>query len=158
MLPSTSLIRAISSSENSCTMQKKLSERQTKYREHMSEHWSELERGVSTMESHRKHIPVWQYKKAQWLDKQAEKIKTALADINVFNAGKKRDEALEALADWLPQAERFTALTKNTQNYIDQLSDTNSCAEAERKGGEVLRVEYGGGLYAACVEVVAEVN
>lgn len=63
---------------------------------------------------------------AQRLDKQAEKIKTALEDINAFNAGKKRDEAIEALADWLPQAERFTAQAKSTQKYIDQLSDTNS--------------------------------
>lgn len=106
--------------------QKKLSEWQTKYHEHMLERWNELERGVSAMESHRKHIPVWQYKKAQRLDKQAGRIKTALEDINAFNAGKKRDEALEALADWLPQAERFMALAKNTQNYIDQLSDANS--------------------------------
>ena len=106
--------------------QKKLSEWQIKYHEHMSERWSELERGVSAMESHRKHIPVWQYKKAQRLDKQAGKIKTALKDINVFNAGKKCDEALEALVDWLPQAKRFTLQVKSTQNYIDQLSDTNS--------------------------------
>ena len=106
--------------------QKKLSEWQTEYHENMSSRWNELERGVSAMESHRKHMPVWQYKKAQRLDKQAEKIKMALEDINAFNAGKKRDEALEALADWLPQAEQFTALTKNTQKYIDQLSDANS--------------------------------
>lgn len=106
--------------------QKKLSDWQTKHHDHMSARWSELERGVSAMESHRKHIPVWQFKKAQRLDKQAEKIKMALKDINAFNAGKKRDEALEALADWLPQAERFTAQAKSTQNYIDQLSDTNS--------------------------------
>ena len=105
--------------------QKKLSEWQTKYHERMSERWNELERGVSAMESHRKHIPVWQYKKAQRLDKQAGKIKTALEDINAFNAGKKRDEALEALAEWLPQAESFTAKAKSTQNYINQLSDKN---------------------------------
>lgn len=66
------------------------------------------------METHRKHIPVWQYKKAQRLDKQVEKIKQSVEDINVFNAGKKREEALEALAVWLPQAERFTVQTKST--------------------------------------------
>ena len=52
--------------------QKKLSEWQTKYHEHMSQCWNELERGASAMGTHRKHIPVWQYKKAQRLDKQAE--------------------------------------------------------------------------------------
>lgn len=106
--------------------QKKLSEWQTKYHERLSERWNELERGVSAMESHRKHIPVWLYKKAQRLDKQAEKIKYSLKDISAFNAGKKREEALEALAIWLPEAEKFTAQVKGTQNYIDQLVDTSS--------------------------------
>ena len=106
--------------------QKKLSQWQTKYHEHMSERWNELERGASAMETHRKHIPVWQFKKAQRLDKQAEKIKQSLEDINVFNAGKKREEALAALAAWLPEAERFTAQVKGTQDYIDQLVDISS--------------------------------
>ena len=106
--------------------QKKLSEWQTKYHEHMSQRWNELERGASAMETHRKHISVWQFKKAQRLDKQAEKIKQSLEDMNVFNAGKKREEALEALAAWLPEAERFTAQVKGTQDYIDQLVDISS--------------------------------
>ena len=58
--------------------QKKLSEWQTKFHEHMSARWNELERGASAMETHRKHIPVWLYKKAQRLDKQAEKIKLGI--------------------------------------------------------------------------------
>lgn len=106
--------------------QKKLSEWQTKFHEHMSARWNELERGASAMETHRKHIPVWLYKKAQRLDKQAEKIKQSLEDITVFNAGKKREEALSSLALWLPEAERFTAQVKGTQNYISQLVDTSS--------------------------------
>jgi len=106
--------------------QKKLSEWQTKFHEHMSARWNELERGASAMETHRKHIPVWLYKKAQHLDKQAEKIKQVLEDITLFNAGKKRDEALKALEMWLPEAERFTAQVKGTQDYINQLVDTRS--------------------------------
>ena len=106
--------------------QKKLSEWQTKFHEHMSQRWNVLERGVSAMETHRKHIPVWQFKKAQRLDKQAEKIKHLMEDINAFNVGKKREEALEALAVWLPQAEKFLAQTKSSQDYIEQLTDKNS--------------------------------
>lgn len=106
--------------------QKMLSGWQTKFHEHMSARWNELERGASAMETHRKHIPVWLYKKAQRLDKQAEKIKQSLEDITMFNAGKKRDEALKALAVWLPEAERFTAQVKGTQDYINQLVDTSS--------------------------------
>ena len=105
--------------------QKKLSEWQTKFHEHMSARWNELERGASAMESHRKHIPMWLYKKAQRLDVQAEKIKQSLEEITMFNAGKKREEALKALEMWLPEAERFTAQVKGTQDYINQLVDTS---------------------------------
>ena len=105
--------------------QKKLTEWQTKFHEHMSQRWNVLERGVSAMETHRKHIPVWQFKKAQRLDKQAEKIKYLMNDMNAFNVGKKREEAIEALAIWLPQAEKFLAQTKSSQEYIEQLTDKN---------------------------------
>ena len=106
--------------------QKKLSEWQTKFHEHMSQQWNVLERGVSAMETHRKHIPVWKFKKAQRLDKQAEKIKHLMNDINAFNVGKKREEAIEALEVWLPQAEKFLVQTKSSQDYIEQLTDKNS--------------------------------
>ena len=55
--------------------QVKLSEWQTKFHEHMSESWNELERGVSAMETHRKHIPVWLYKKAQRMDMEFDKVR-----------------------------------------------------------------------------------
>ncbi len=35
-------------------------------------------------------------------------------------------EALEALAAWLPEAERFAVQVKGTQDYIDQLVDISS--------------------------------
>ena len=114
------------SAKNIMGNQKTLSEWQTKFHEHMSARWNELERGASAMETHRKHIPVWLYKKAQHLDIQAEKIKQSLEDITMFNAGKKREEALKALTTWLPEAERFTAQVKGTQNYINQLVNTSS--------------------------------
>ena len=49
------------------------------------------------------------------LDKQAEKIKRLMEDINAFNIGKKCEEALEALAVWLSQAEKFLAQAKISQ-------------------------------------------
>ena len=42
--------------------QKSLSEWQTAYHERMSTRWNELERGQSSMETKRKHIPTWLYK------------------------------------------------------------------------------------------------
>lgn len=86
--------------------QKSLSEWQTAYHERMSSRWNQLERGQSSMETKRKHVPTWLYKLGGRLDKQYEEIVSALSDINAFNAGKKRDKALDLLSAWLPDVEK----------------------------------------------------
>lgn len=101
--------------------QAQLSKWQTDFHKHMSARWPELERGVSSMITKRKHIPVWLFKQAQRLDKQFDEINTALANINAFNAGKKRDKALELLSNWIPEAEKFTAQLKSVNNHIESL-------------------------------------
>ena len=55
------------------------------------------------METKRKHVPTWLYKLGGRLDKQYGEIVSALSDINAFNAGKKRDKALELVAAWCPK-------------------------------------------------------
>lgn len=123
----------------------------------MSARWPELERGVSSMITKRKHIPVWLFKQAQRLDKQFNEINTALANINAFNAGKKRDKALELLSDWIPEAEKFTAQLKSVNNHIESLekafsaeskitSDLRSKAyiseeEAKKANAEIYRLQ-----------------
>ena len=74
----------------------------------MSSRWNQLERGQSSMETKRKHIPTWLYKLGGRLDKQYAEIVSALSDINAFNAGKKRDKALDLLSAWLPDVEKFS--------------------------------------------------
>ena len=101
--------------------QKSLSEWQTAYHERMSARWSELERGQSSMETKRKHIPTWLFKLGGRLDKQYGEIVNALSDINAFNAGKKRDKALELLAAWLPDVAKFSREIGKQQAYIDSL-------------------------------------
>jgi len=101
--------------------QKSLSEWQTAYYERMSARWSGLERGQSSMETKRKHIPTWLFKLGGRLDKQYGEIVNALSDINAFNAGKKRDKALELLAAWLPDVEKFSKEIGKQQAYIDSL-------------------------------------
>ena len=103
--------------------QKSLSQWQTDYHERMSSRWNELERGQSSMETKRKHIPTWLFKTATRLDKQYGEIVSALSDINVFNAGKKRDKALELLASWLPEVEKFSKEIQKQQTYIDSLKE-----------------------------------
>ena len=103
--------------------QKSLSEWQTAYHERMSARWNQLERGQSSMETKRKHIPTWLYKLGTRLDKQYEEIVSALSDINAFNVGKKRDKALELVAAWLPEAEKFSKEISKQSAYIDSLKE-----------------------------------
>lgn len=73
----------------------------------MAERWPELERGTPAVETKRKHLtPQW-YKKVTAMDKKLEKLETALNGINVLNAGKKREEAMETFKKLLPEMESF---------------------------------------------------
>ena len=75
------------------------------------------------MDTKRKHIPTWLYKLGGRLDKQYEEIVSALSDINAFNAGKKRDKALELIAAWLPDVEKFSKEIGKQRAYIDSLKE-----------------------------------
>ena len=88
--------------------------------EHVHERWP-LERGEPARETGRKHIPTWLFKKAQKLDMEAERIVAALSDINAFNAGKKKEAALAIIAEWLPEARRFTAQLGSVDSYISDV-------------------------------------
>lgn len=73
----------------------------------MAERWPELERGTPAVETKRRHLtPQW-YKKVTAMDAKLERLETTLIDINVFNAGKKREEAIATLKQLLPQVESF---------------------------------------------------
>lgn len=75
----------------------------------MAERWPELERGTPAVETKRRHLtPQW-YKKVTAMDAKLERLETALNDINMFNAGKKREEAVALLAQLLPEVESFQA-------------------------------------------------
>jgi hypothetical protein len=101
--------------------QETLSRWQTELHASMSERYPELERGVSAIETRRKHIPVWLFKQAERLDRDFEKVKSALKDVNALNAGKKRDEALALLERWVPKARRFTAQVKTLDGEMKDL-------------------------------------
>ncbi len=62
----------------------------------MAERWPELERGTPAVETKRRHLtPQW-YKKVTAMDAKLEQLEATLNNINVFNAGKKREEAVRA--------------------------------------------------------------
>lgn len=84
----------------------------------MAERWPELERGTPAVETKRRHLtPQW-YKKVTAMDAKLEQMETTLNNINVFNAGKKREEAMEALRQLLPEVESFEAETRRLQDMI----------------------------------------
>ena len=100
---------------------------------YMSERWAELQRGQAAAETNRKHIPVRLYKQAMRLDEKVQEITSALADINAFNAGKKREAALAMLSQWLPDAESFTRQVKTVDGYIKSLETGGKAFEAMLK-------------------------
>ena len=86
----------------------------------MAERWPELERGRPAVETKRKHLsPQW-YKTVTAMDAKLEKLETALSDINVFNAGKKREEAVALLGQLLPEIESFQAEMQRMQETVAQ--------------------------------------
>ncbi len=103
----------------------KMVEWQDAFHAHMSERWPELERGQPAAETKREHIPVRLFKQAVKLDNHMEIIERLLGDINVFNATRKRQEALDELAKLLPAAEGFSAQVKQAQSSIDYVVSRN---------------------------------
>ena len=84
----------------------------------MAERWPELERGTPAVETKRRHLtPQW-YKKVTAMDAKLEQLETTLNNINVFNAGKKREEAVALLAQLLPEVESFQVETRRLQDMI----------------------------------------
>lgn len=101
--------------------QKKLSLWQDKVHENFIERWDFFERGTSAMITKREHIPPWLFKQAQRLDRQQEEIMIAISNINNFNAPKKREEAIQTLQKWFPQAQKFTAELSRSKKHMDSL-------------------------------------
>jgi hypothetical protein len=107
---------------------------QDRYHAHMAERWPELQRGTPAIESKRKHLPVWLFKAAERLDRDYGRVKEALADINAFNSGRKRDEALRILAEWVPEARTLSAQVKSIDGEIDRLRNGVSQITGQNEG------------------------
>ena len=104
----------------------------------MAERWPELERGTPAVETRRKHLtPQW-YKRVTAMDAKLEQLETTLNNINVFNAGKKREEAVALLAQLLPEVESFQA---ETQRLRDTIAHERRNASFQREINADLRNE-----------------
>lgn len=99
----------------------------------MAERWPELERGAPAVETKRRHLtPQW-YKKVTAMDAKLERLETALNDINMFNAGKKREEAVALLAQLLPEVESFQAEIQRMQQAVLQSLSMQRCSAEENE-------------------------
>ena len=104
----------------------------------MAERWPELERGTPAVETKRRHLtPQW-YKKVTAMDAKLEQLEATLNNINVFNAGKKREEAVPLLAQLLPEVESFQA---ETQRLRDTIAHERRNASFQREINADLRNE-----------------
>lgn len=100
---------------------------------YMAERWPELERGTPAVETKRKHLtPQW-YKKVTAMDAKLERLETALNDINMFNAGKKREEAVALLAQLLPEVESFQAEIQRMQQAVSRSLTMQRCSAEENE-------------------------
>ena len=111
--------------------QKSLSSWQDRFHEWMNNRYPELERGVSARITHRKHFPIWMYKRGEALDARMEDISKALVGINFMNAGKKRDEVVEIIADWAFAAKKLSTQMSSLDDYTKQLEKRVEKQDAE---------------------------
>ena len=99
----------------------------------MAERWPELERGTPAIETKRRHLtPQW-YKKVTAMDAKLEKLETALNGINVLNAGKKREEAIETFRQLLPEVESFQTEIQRMQQAVSQSLSVQRCSAEENE-------------------------
>lgn len=98
--------------------------------DHVHERWPKLERGEPAHETGRKHIPTWLFKKAQRLDIDAERIVSALSDINAFNAGKRRKQRLPL---WMSLIMRMYNHNERYMRFGKRLESRRSCWIGYRK-------------------------
>ena len=99
----------------------------------MAERWPELERGTPAVETKRRHLtPQW-YKKVTAMDAKLEKLEAALNGINVLNAGKKREEAVETFKQLLPEVESFQAEIQRMQEAVSRSLSMQRCSTEENE-------------------------
>ena len=71
------------------------------------------------------------FKQAVHLTKKAARIRAELSDINPFNAGKKKEAALELLHKWFPAMEDFETEVNKYKDTIDLLAANNTELEKQ---------------------------
>ena len=102
-----------------------------------------LSRGIPSYVTHRKHIPPYQFRMAKDLSKSYGRLKEALQTVTVFNAGKKREQALGIIGELLPACYKLAGQLHSTEDYIRELEEARKKLEAETQQQADALMEWG---------------
>lgn len=100
---------------------KGLVKHQDDYYAHMVEKFPDLNRGIPSKVTHRKHIPNHFYKSANLLYEHYEEIVAAISDIGLISNAKKKDEAISLIGKYAPEMAAMKSQLKMTDKHIDDL-------------------------------------
>ena len=109
----------------------------------MAQAYPALSRGIPSYVTHRKHIPPYQFRMAKDLSKSYGRLEEALKTVTVFNAGKKREEALGIIGELLPACYKLAGQLHSTEDYIRELEEARRKLEAETQQQADALVERG---------------
>ena len=91
---------------------KKLTQWQDDYWSYMVKKYPDLERGESTSETGRTHLPPRIFKQATRMHRLEQKLKELLSSINPMNAKRVREEILKILDEYIPGVAELMVKTK----------------------------------------------
>lgn len=103
-----------------------LSKWQDDFYDYMRVFYPELERGVSSNLTHKKHLPVSVFKAARKLQAMQIEIEELLENTNVFNSSKNSKKALQLIEEWVPMVETF-------QTKVNMLNQSLKESEQSKK-------------------------
>ncbi len=131
-----------------------LSKWQDDFHKYMIEFYPNLQRGVSSQLTRRKHIPSHIYKSAHQLKKMQVEIEKVLNNTTIFNSTKNSQKAIELIEKWVPMVETFeTKINLLAQSLQSEMADKKYLAAELNKRK---RDDFGYGMELA--KLNAELN
>ena len=125
-----------------------LSKWQDEFYAYMVQYYPKISRGLPSYITHRKHIPTYLFKQAKDLEQIYPKLLESLNNINAFNAGKKREEAIAFLGKHMPILTKLTAQLTMTDDYIRELERSKGNLEETLSSKEITIADMEAEIFA----------
>jgi len=110
---------------------KRLIQWQDDFWKHLVKKYPELERGESSSETGRDHIPPRVFKEMVRLEKKRGKIEEALDSVNLLNGKAKAQEVSEMLDSYIPGVEKMATQLKKYKGAFTDTKAENESLRAE---------------------------